>query len=336
MDTCTCSACSADQYFLNPDDQLYERRGLLNYKPVSLADRQRLEPYIQAQHFENSELTFTDIYIWRLSWHVEWAIYGGALYFRMRMPGKCQLYPVMPLDGNLTRDMIDVAIADMRKSGLKPIMGSVSEEYLARLKAVMPEGVSAEENIDFEDYVYRAENLRELAGKRYHGKRNHVARFMRDYAGRFTYRPLRACDREACLALWDKWYAERVGIMDNAQLLDAAQEREMIADVFGSMNQLNMRGGVVEMDGEMAAFTLCEREGDMMYVRLEKGLDKYEGIYAYINQMFAREGFDGINWINREEDMGIPGLRRSKQSYYPDHMVKKYMVDFDDVKGGAQ
>ena len=74
MDTCTCSACSADQYFLNPDDQLYERRGLLNYKPVSLADRQRLEPYIQAQHFENSELTFTDIYIWRLSWHVEWAI----------------------------------------------------------------------------------------------------------------------------------------------------------------------------------------------------------------------------------------------------------------------
>ena len=211
-----------NQYFLNPDDQLYERRGLLNYKPVSLADRQRLEPYIQEQHFENSA-NCSPTYIWRLSWHVEWAIYGGALYFRMRMPGKCQLYPVMPLDGNLTRDMIDVAIADMRKSGLKPIMGSVSEEYLTRLKAVMPEGVSAEENIDFEDYVYRAEDLRELAGRRYHGKRNHVARFMRDYAGRFTYRPLRACDREACLALWDKWYAERVGIMDNAQLLDAAQ-----------------------------------------------------------------------------------------------------------------
>ena len=332
----TCSACISDKYFLNPDDNLREKQGLLSYKPVSISDRQLIEPYIKAQHFENSELTFTDIYIWRRSWHVEWAIYAGALYFRMRMPGKCLMYPVMPLDGVLTREMLDMAIRDMHQSGLRAVMTSVSEPYLNRLKAIMTEGICAQELIDFEDYVYRAEDLRELKGKHYHGKRNHVTRFMRDYAGRFIYRPLRTCDKAACLKLWDKWYAERVGIMDKDQLLDAAQERDMISEVFDVMNTLDMRGGAVELDGEMAAFTLCEREGDTMYVRLEKGLDKFEGIYAYINQMFANSGFDGINWINREEDMGIPGLRRSKQSYYPDHMVKKYMVDFDAVVGGTQ
>ena len=91
------------------------------------------------------------------------------------------------------------------------------------------------------------------------------------------------------------------------------------------------------MDGEMAAFTLCEREGDMMYVRLEKGLDKYEGIYAYINQMFAREGFDGINWINREEDMGIPGLQALQAVVLSrSHGKKVHGRSPDDAKGGAQ
>ena len=87
------------------------------------------------------------------------------------------------------------------------------------------------------------------------------------------------------------------------------------------------------MDGEMAAFTLGECERDTMLVRLEKALDQYEGIYAFINREFAEHGFEGISWINREEDMGIPGLRRSKQSYYPDHMVKKYQIDFSGCRG---
>ena len=329
MDTCTCSARSNDQCFFNPQDQLMERRGLINYRPVCLTDRAQLEPYIQAQRFENSELTFTDIYIWRKSWHVEWAVALGALYIRMRMPGKCLMYPVMPLDGVLTREMLELAISDMHKSGLRAVMTSVSEEYMERVRAVMPEGWRPTELIDFADYVYRAEDLRELVGKRYHGKRNHVARFMRDYAGRYAYRPLRACDMGECLKLWDKWYAGRVEGMDMDQKLAAAQEREMIAEAFGAMNLLGLRGGVVELDGTMAAFTLGERERDIMYVRLEKGLDEYEGIYAFINREFAREGFEDISWINREEDMGIPGLRRSKQSYYPDHMVKKFQLSFE-------
>lgn len=332
MDTCTCAARGGEDGLYKGNCMLADRQALLAFKPLALVDRAVMEPYIQAQDFENSELTFADMYIWRKSWHVEWAIAQSALYMRMRMPGKCLMYPVMPRDGQLTRAQLELAIRDMDCAGMRPVMTSVSEEYLERVRAVMPLGWKETELNDFEDYVYRAHDLITLQGRRYHGKRNHVTRFMRAYEGRYMYRALRACDMSECLRLWDKWYSERVGQMSMEQRLAAAQEREMIAEAFGAMHLLGMRGGVVEVDGEMAAFTLGERERDMMLVRLEKALDQYEGIYAFINREFAEHGFEGINWINREEDMGIPGLRRSKQSYYPDHMVKKYQIDFSDAE----
>ena len=335
MNTCACAARSGEDGLFKGNCKVAERRDLLTFKPLALMDRAVVEPYIQAQNFKNSELTFADMYIWRKSWHVEWAIAHDALFMRMRMPGKCLMYPVMPRDGRLTREQLELAIQDMRSAGLRPVMTSVSDDYLERVRAVMPLGWRETELIDFEDYVYRANDLITLQGRKYHGKRNHVARFMRTYEGRYLYRPLRACDMNECLRLWDRWYAERVGGMDMDQRLEAAQEREMIVEAFGAMHLLGLRGGVVELDGEMAAFTLGECERDTMLVRLEKALDQYEGIYSFINREFAEHGFEGISWINREEDMGIPGLRRSKQSYYPDHMVKKYQIDFSDAEARA-
>lgn len=335
MDTCACAAQSGQDGLSRGNCLLAEREGLLAYKPLALMDRAVLEPYIQAQEFENSELTFADMYIWRKSWRVEWAIALGALFMRMRMPGKCLMYPVMPLDGRLTRAQLELAVGDMRSAGWRPVMTSVGEGYLQRVREAMPLGWRELELEDFEDYVYRAQDLITLKGRNYHGKRNHLARFMRAYEGRYVYRPLRACDMAECLRLWDRWYAERVGGMDDGERLAAAQEREMVAEAFGAMHLLGLRGGVVEVDGSMAGFTLGERERDTLLVRLEKALDQYEGIYAFINREFAEHGFEGVRWINREEDMGIPGLRRSKQSYYPDHMVKKYQLDFSATEEDA-
>ena len=132
----------------------------------------------------------------------------------------------------LTREQLELAIQDMRSAGLRPVMTSVSDDYLERVRAVMPLGWRETELIDFEDYVYRANDLITLQGRKYHGKRNHVARFMRTYEGRYLYRTLRACDMNECLRLWDRWYAERVGGMDMDQRLEAAQEREMIVEAF--------------------------------------------------------------------------------------------------------
>lgn len=332
MDTCACAARSGEDGLYKGNCMLAERRDALNFKPLALMDRAVMEPYIQAQNFRNSELTFADMYIWRKSWHVEWAIAQDALYIRMRMPGKCLMYPVMPRDGKLVRSQLELAIEDMRSADLKPVMTSVSEEYIERVRAAMPLGWQATELVDFADYVYRANDLITLQGRRYHGKRNHVARFMRAYEGKYIYRPLRACDMPECLRLWDKWYGERVGGMDAEQRVAAAYEREMIGEAFGAMHLLGLCGGVVELDGELIAFTLGERERDTLLIRLEKALDQYEGIYAFINREFAERGSEGATWINREEDMGIPGLRRSKQSYYPDHMIRKYQLDFSQAE----
>lgn len=334
MDTCTCAAKRGEDGLLAGERGAPAGRCIaLDFKPLALMDRAVLEPYIQPQLFENSELTFADMYIWRKSWRVEWAIELDALYMRVRMPGKCLMYPVMPRDGQLTRAQLELAIAEMRSASLRPVMTSVSEGYLERVKRAMPAGWEFKELPDFEDYVYRAQDLASLTGRRYHGKRNHVARFMRTYEGRYAYRPLSVCDVSECLRLWDRWYAERAGGMTTDERREAMQEREMVAEAFAAMNALGLRGGAVEIDGDMAAFTLGERERDIMFVRLEKAMDQYEGVYAFINREFAERGFEGITWINREEDMGIPGLKRSKQSYYPDHMVRKYQIDFS--KAGA-
>ena len=169
------------------------------------------------------------------------------------------------------------------------------------------------------DYVYSREKLATLGGKKYHGKRNHIAYFERTV--NWSFEELSRSNIDDCIAMNEKWYTlnvekDREGIED---------EREVLRLNFAHFEEIGGIGGVLRIDGEVVAFTFGERLNDNTFdTHFEKAYSDIRGAYPMINQLFAKTLLSDYEFINREDDVGSEGLRSAKLSYHPEFLVKKY------------
>lgn len=177
-------------------------------------------------------------------------------------------------------------------------------------------------NQDYSDYLYDAQKLRDLSGKKYRQKRNHVNRFMRDYYDTH-YRRLTADDQAAALELVSTWCQERD--VDCADITES--DMIPIRTLFENYDDLKVRGGGIFYGEELIAFALGSLvHEDYAVIHFEKAHPDYEGLYAAINQFVMQEEFAEARLVNREEDMGIEGMRIAKESYHPIRKLRKYEV----------
>ena len=191
---------------------------------------------------------------------------------------------------------------------------------LPLLKELRQYTASISYNPDFSDYIYDADLLRDLSGKAMHKKRNHVNRFYRLYPD-FTYEPIRQDHQAEAMALVQAWCDEKQ--VDCLNL--CGSDYRAVRQLFREMHRLDVRGGCIRIDGKLAAFALgSELNGDTAVIHFEKADAAYDGLYAAINQMVLQNAFPDVRWVNREEDMGILGLRKAKESYGPVRQVHKY------------
>jgi len=173
---------------------------------------------------------------------------------------------------------------------------------------------------DYSDYLYAADDLRELSGKDLHGKRNHFNRFCRAHPD-FAYHQASFSDRDEALALVKNWCDERKLDCLNLCLSDYRAIRQL----FDDFDLLDIRGGVIRISGRIAAFALGSLlNDDTAVIHFEKADAAYPGIYSAINKLVLDHSFPEAKYVNREEDMGISGLRKAKQSYGPIRLIKKY------------
>lgn len=173
---------------------------------------------------------------------------------------------------------------------------------------------------DFDDYLYDAEELRQLSGKSLHGKRNYLNRFCRIYPG-FEYRPIVREDREEALFLVKSWCDEKGLDCLNFCISDYRAIRQ----VFDDFASLDLRGGSIRIGGKMTAFALGSlMNADTAVIHFEKADAKYDGVYAAINKFVLDYAFPEARMVNREEDMGLRNLRKAKESYSPIRMIHKY------------
>ena len=171
---------------------------------------------------------------------------------------------------------------------------------------------------DFDEYVYNTSDLINLAGKKYHGKRNHIKRFLTNYPD-YIFRDYRTEDREEVMKLFFNWEEEK-GIEINS-------ERNTIMLMLDNMKIFGLEAAVILIDGKIVAFTLGERlRSGVAIIHIEKADSNYEGLYPVINQLFVKNHFADTEYINRQEDIGIEGLRKAKRSYYPVFMSEKCAV----------
>lgn len=180
---------------------------------------------------------------------------------------------------------------------------------------------SFEETRALEDYLYRSETLALLPGKLFHKKKNHISRFRKKYSS-FRFEPISAENKKDVLSIEEQWFLQNDGENDAGK----QAEKALITESLSLYEKLELRGGILYADGTPCAFCIaseiCSAVIDSMFEKAVMPFAK-DGAYAVINNEFAKT-LTAFTYINREEDLGIEGLRKAKLSYYPEIILKKW------------
>ena len=291
-----------------------------DFKPIELTDRDVIHEILRDYKPAVSEMTFTNLFIWRAHYGFQWSFYKDWLLIisKENTNGACALQPMGPP----SRKEPVGAVLDW----LREVMG-VEDARIERADERLVSELQGVENLIIEpirdhfDYVYRREDLVRLAGSKYRSKRNHINQFLRFYT--YTYEPLEDRHIDDCLALQGRW-CHMNRCKDDLDLLG---EDEAIREILEHCDVLDVHGAVIVVDGRVEAFSLGERlNDDTAVIHIEKADPQISGLYPLINQQFCENRWQDVVYINREQDIGIPGLREAKLSYNPDHLVEKFRI----------
>jgi hypothetical protein len=278
-----------------------------DFKPVGLEDRDLFAHYLERFPTGVCELSFANIFIWRSIEKPRWTIDRDRLCILVDPPGE-PAYALPPLGTGPLRETVEDCLS------LVPRLSRVPADLARSLAA----DFRTEPDPANFDYVYRAADLAELKGKKYDGKRNRIRKFEREH----RYRYVEVCGDclGACRRLLDEWLEAKAG---NGWDLEA--QRAVVGEALVHFNELGLRGGGIEVEGRLAAFSIGGRlDRQTAVVMIEIVDPAFDGLAQLMNREFVRNAWAGFPFVNREQDLGLEGLRRAKQSYHPDHLVEKF------------
>ena len=290
----------------------------LDFKQITLSDVGALRPYLRAQ-YRSCDYSVLGVFMWADRFGYEYKTEDGVLFMRERSrPGGEYDYLLPTGEGSLC-DRVR-ALRETVGAGLT--MSLVPEDALGELRQEF--SFTAVEEPDIADYMYKAEDLAYLAGKKYSKKRNLIHQFEKLYPD-YTLEPITNENAhriaECCAHDWSDAGLSELAIYENDHT------REVLEDFAA----YGCTGYALHVGGEIAAFCIGEVMGDTLIVHIEKGKREYKGAFQMINCLFAKTELEkcGIQYINREDDVGDEGLRRAKQSYFPEYMLKKFRLEFE-------
>ena len=292
---------------------------MIEFRKLTPQDREQYMTCLAGAEEKGCEYSFVNLNLWGRQRFAFWD--GFAVLFSQF--DRFSVYP-FPVGHGDIKAVLDAIIHDAGRRGIPCRISSMTKKECAILEALYPSKFRFHTDRDDYDYVYAIDDLADLRGKRHQSKRNFVNRFL---AAHPDHRLLPLDDITAPLAkvLADRWYENRLA---QDPLSDYHLEQVALERAFAARESLGLEG-LVLMDGDTPlAMTMGSRlSADTFDIHFEKALDTTDGAYAFINQAFARyiwATHPEIQYLNREDDMGIPGLRKAKLSYHPHHMVEKY------------
>ncbi len=287
-------------------------------KPV-IEDKALITGYIKQKKTRSCEDTFGNILLWARFYNIQIAVVEEMLVSAMVGERLSFHYPYGK--GNVKK-CIEALMSFCKEQGQEFRMHCVTPEDFAELDSLFPGEFTIEYDRDAADYVYESEKIYSLSGKKYHGKKNHINKFKRLYPD-WEYESLNSQNAEEAFQLLLRW-RELNGCNDDD---DKNAESCVAANYLRLFEELDACGGILRVDGQIAAYTVGEQVcDDTMVVHIEKALTEYEGAYSMINQQFVEHECQNITYVNREEDTGDEGLRKAKLSYHPVFMVEKGIV----------
>ena len=292
---------------------------MIDFKPVTPERKEELLPYLRYGGDRGCEFTFGNLCMWGSQ---KAAVVADRLVLFARWGGKC-VYPFPVGPGDL-KTAVDAILADARERDIPcRLTGLVGDEG-EQLEKLYPGMFHFHWSRDGFDYVYEIDTMADLKGKRLQKKRNHLNRF-REACPNYTLAVLDDSNVEQVRAFLEDWYAKR---LTEDPYADFDLERRALNRGLKYREELGMEG-LLLLDGDkILAFTMGSPLSDTTFdVHFEKADPEADGAYAAINCEFARylrDKHPGLQFLDREEDMGLEGLRRAKLSYRPHHLVEKY------------
>ncbi|MBE5925772.1 MAG: DUF2156 domain-containing protein [Lachnospiraceae bacterium] len=287
-------------------------------------DYEEIKKYFKLRNPWTCENIILDAYLWKNYYDARYIKYEKGIIWIYR--NKDELFTCTPLAANEDlRESFELTQKYFNEElGVKLHMYLVDEEAIEILN-LSEDKYIIEEDRDYFDYIYDAEKLRNLSGKKYHKKKNHVNAFKKEYEGRYEFRLMCCMENGQVREFLDNWIKERQ-IEDEYNRVDA--EAEGIYYILDNCHMLKMRMGGVFIDGKLEAFSIGSYSSTerMAYIHVEKANPNIRGLYPFINMEFLRQGFEDALYVNREDDMGLEGLRKAKLSYHPIKLVKKYNI----------
>ncbi|MBW1787857.1 MAG: DUF2156 domain-containing protein [Deltaproteobacteria bacterium] len=288
------------------------------FKPIDIGDADLFRSFLRQDPPRISELTFTNLFMWRERYRPVWRRWRDCLLIILQSE-EGGVFGLQPVGTGDKASAIGVLLDELVRLGAHARVCRVDETFV---KAhVDPDRYIATADLDNSDYVYRASDLTALSGRRYHRKKNLVNRFRRENV--FRYRPLDLELVECFLEMQENWCAMRSCLEEP----DLKSEDYAIHQVLTHFEELRFEGGAIEIDGRLEAFSLGEPlNRDTAVIHIEKANPEITGLYAAINQQFCEHAWGAMAYVNREQDLGIEGLKKAKSSYNPHHIVNKYTV----------
>ncbi len=296
---------------------------MISFHPLTLADKDLIVQHVLPTDSRDCNLSFMNLISWSFLYDTEVALHEGWLLFRFKADGH-NAY-MAPIGQGDWPSIMQQLTADAEQQGHPFLMFDVCEKSFAMLDAAMPGYFYATSDRSFSDYLYLRTKLSTLSGKKLQSKRNFVNRFTAAHPD-YQFEPLTPSHFDECLQIDTLWAQEKAQETDSGDFTYESERRAM-ETVFAHWTELDGRGGVIRVDGKIIAFTYgAPINTDTFDVCVEKADTNYEGAFAIINRDFARSLPEQYVYLNREEDLGIEGLRHSKLSYHPELLLHKYTV----------
>lgn len=292
---------------------------MIHFQPITLENRALYEKYLWDGMERGCDYAFSNLYLWGRQ---RAAIVHDHLVLFSQFDRR-SVYPY-PVGTGDKKPVLDAIIADAKERGITCRITGITIHQKQMLEELYPGMFRLHCDRDAFNYVYAIDDLADLQGRKYHRKRNHYYRF-RNMFSNYTAEPLTEKNLPSVRQMTDKWY--EIKQQKNPEE-DFQLERAALTRAFRDYQKLGMEGLVIADGGDVLAMTMGSRiSEDTVDVHFEKARWDIDGAYAAVNYEFARyirDIYPQVRFLNREEDMGIEGLRKAKQSYFPHHMVEKY------------
>ena len=287
----------------------------MQLKPLTIDDRSLFYQYYKTNPAKCSYLSFANLFLWKDAEDIHFFEYEGHLVATGKSLYNGERYFMMPLGGCLCGKL--KACLDENFGTNYHIYG-ITHLDVDKVRENCGDFFQIERVRDMDNYVYLSEKLISLSGKKLHGKRNHINKFKELF--QYEYRTL-TTDNLDCIRLFlEEWYKKKAE-SDPSILI----EKTALENSLTHFEALELKGGMILVDGKVVAFSIGEQlNEDTALIHFEKADTDYQGGYPMINQQFVQHEWSHLTYINREDDMGIEGLRKAKLSYQPDMMVEMY------------